>query len=261
MEVVLALVFLFALAKLTGFDKWLALKISMNQISAYEPDLSGLDAALPSILDKTDTADGDPSAQPAFDWSGIDTLAQENEDFFAWLTLPGTDIDYPVMLGADNDYYLHRDFYGKSLAAGTVFADYRCAADFSDSLTILYGHNMRNGTMFHQVLNYRDQAFLEENPAGWLVTPDMIYQLELFACCRVESDSSLYTIGTLEGAQWSSYLSLISQSALAQRNIDLTEGDHLVALSTCSYEFENARTILFARLTPYLSRADSDANA
>ena len=120
---------------------------------------------------------------------------------------------------------------------------------------------MRNGTMFHQILNYRDQTFLEENPTGWLVTPDTVYQLELFACCRVESDSSLYTIGTLDGDQWSSYLSLISQSALAQRDIGLSGGDHLVALSTCSYEFENARTILFARLTPYLSRADSDANA
>ena len=101
----------------------------------------------------------------------FDTLKQINSDIVAWIRIPGV-LDYSVVQGTDNSYYLHHTFRREYNIAGSVFLDARNKADFSDSKNIIYGHNMRDGSMFHVLRNFQDLDFYQANREIWLYLPD-----------------------------------------------------------------------------------------
>ena len=92
----------------------------------------------------------------AIDFSALDS---QNPDVVAWIQIPGTQINYPVVQGKDNDYYLHRDLNRQKSTAGTIFLDYADRADFSSLHNVLYGHHMKNGSMFKDISRYKDQGY------------------------------------------------------------------------------------------------------
>ena len=96
--------------------------------------------------------------------SAIDfaVLDSQNPDVVAWIQIPGTQINYPVVQGKDNDYYLHRDLNGQKSTAGTIFLDYADQADFSSLHNVLYGHHMKNGSMFKDISRYKDQGYFDQ---------------------------------------------------------------------------------------------------
>ena len=118
-------------------------------------------------------------------------LKEINPDIVAWLTIPGTNIDYPIAQHSDNDYYLHHLFTGEWNSSGCLFMDCRNELDFSDRHTIIYGHHMDNGTMFQNLMGYKSQEFYDQHPVGQLITPDGSYTLEFFAgyVASVEDDA------------------------------------------------------------------------
>ncbi|MCL2106825.1 MAG: class B sortase [Oscillospiraceae bacterium] len=175
---------------------------------------------------------------------GLPGLQGRNSDTVGWLTVPGTRIDYPFVRGPDNDFYLHRDFNGAYALAGTLFMDYRCAKDFSSKNTIIYGHHMKNGSMFGSLKKFQDKDFFAANSGAVIYLPDKIYALELFAFLSARSDDAiLYTEAPDEG-----FLAYVKRNARQYRDIGASAGDRFVTLSTCSYEFNNARMVLIGRI-------------
>ncbi len=177
----------------------------------------------------------------------IDSAQAMNSSFpdaVGWLYVPDTAINYPIMQGSDNDFYLHHAYDGSSLQAGSIFLDYRCENRFMNHVNILYGHNMRNGSMFAGLLNFSDSAYFESHKYGWLATPETVYRIDFFSCAKAHMDDELYD-GSTPVDEWLSHLSDIS---VVSENTDFSVNDRFISLSTCSYEFENARTILTGKL-------------
>jgi len=140
----------------------------------------------------------------------FDDLKQINPDIVAWIAFDNIDISYPVVQ-RDNSYYLSHTFEGKENVSGCIFMDEKNASDFSDNHTILYGHNMKNGTMFGMLKNYKEQEYLEENRYFTIYTPDAEYRYEISSARTVSVEHSLFT------------------------QTDLGGEDKVVTLSTCTY--------------------------
>ena len=191
----------------------------------------------------------------------IDSAQSLNEAYpnaIGWLYIPNTRISYPVMQGEDNEYYLHHDFDGSPLKAGSVFLDCRCENRFMNPVNILYGHNMKNGSMFAQVTSYTTDSFFEAHRYGWLSTPETVYRLDFFSCSIVRSDDRLYN-GNSPISEWIPH---IYDRAVVSREMSYSGNDRFISLSTCSYEFENARTVLTGRLvnTEEVDTIENDDN-
>lgn len=177
----------------------------------------------------------------------FDALLADCADVVGWLYCEGTPLNYPVVQSYDNDYYLRRLMNGKYNIAGTIFMDYRNSAHMTDWNTIIYGHYMKDGTMFGLLPKYREQAYYDAHPVLYYLTPNGDYKIEVVAGCVIPADSDLYTIPTtVEGRD------ALLEKALAQStfvsDVEIGEEDRLVTLSTCVYDYENARYVLIGVL-------------
>jgi len=171
-------------------------------------------------------------------------LRAKYPDAAGWLTVPGTNIDYPFVQSKDNDYYLRRDLDGRYAFAGTLFMDCRCAPDFTAQNTIIYGHHMKNGSMFGGLKAFADKDFFDENRGGTIFLPYTTLSLEFFAYLVIPSgDGTIYS-----PAPGEEYLDYVKQNARNYRDIGLTGEDRVVTLSTCAYEFDDARMVLLAKM-------------
>lgn len=165
-------------------------------------------------------------------------------DVVGWLYIPDTPINYPIMQRDDNDFYLHHAYDGSSLKSGSIFLDYRCENRFINPINIVYGHNMRNGSMFAGLLKFSDSAYFVSHRYGWLSTPEAVYRVDFFSCAKADMYDELYD-GSMPVSQWIPH---IADRSAVFRDADFSENDRFISLSTCSYEFENARTILTGKL-------------
>ncbi len=176
------------------------------------------------------------------DFGGLQKI---NGDVTAWLYCPDTKINYPVVQTVDNEYYLNRQFDGTWNSNGTLFLDCRCVQDFHDGNSIVYGHHMKSGAMFGELSNYKSQAFYEEHPCMYLATPEKTYRVELVAGCVVEADAGIYQDVTK--APDAAYY--MSRSTFRTPWETLPDGEWLT-LSTCSYEFDDARYVVLGIMVP-----------
>ena len=174
------------------------------------------------------------------------TLHNEYSDCIGWLYIPNTSVDEPVMHCTDNDYYLNHAFDGSSLQAGSVFLDCRCEGRFMNPINILYSHNMRNGSMFADIPKYSEESYFEAHKYGWLATPENIYRIDFFSCAKADWKDLLYDGGT----SVNDWIPHIYDCSVVSREVTYSENDRFISLSTCSYEFKNARTILTGKLVP-----------
>lgn len=124
----------------------------------------------------------------------FEELRKINEDIVAWIQIPGIDVDYPVVHGEDNEYYLHHTFQKEANKAGSIFLDYRNRADFTEQRVIIYGHNMKDGSMFSNLKKYQDNAFRKESGTAYLYLPEKTLQLEIVACERVSMRDGVYAL-------------------------------------------------------------------
>lgn len=171
-----------------------AQKINWQDILIYAPTpiaRETLDEAVNNSSDKP-SADRVPEDTKKELTAQVRQLSNEHSDSVAWLYIPGTNIDYPVMQSEDNEYYAHRAADGSYLYAGSLFMDYRCSSDFSDFNSVIYGHNMGNGTMFADIPNYENEEYFMEHSYGWLTTDDNVRLIDFFAVARTTDTSGLY---------------------------------------------------------------------
>lgn len=188
--------------------------------------------------------------------ASFEELLAVNGDVCAWLTLDGTRIDYPILQGEDNLSYINTDVYGSFALAGSIFLDSRCDNTFHDAYALVYGHHMDNGRMFGNLDKYKDGKFFGENSAGALILPDRSYKLEIFACMLVpaaegrifDTQMRQTDIGGLLDFAEAEAVHLRPDTVEAARG---AESPQIIALSTCSSEYTDARTIVLAYMTPY----------
>lgn len=184
-------------------------------------------------------------------------LLAVNPDVCAWITMDGTEIDYPVLQGETNLTYINTDVYGNFALAGSIFLDTRCDRNFEQAYHLLYGHHMENSEMFGDLDLYKDAEFFRENQTGMLILPGRIHSLQTFACLLVyASDDVIF-----EPDRWQDDIQGLLEYArdnalnrddetiaalLAACEDPGAETPQIVALSTCSSEFTDARTIVLA---------------
>ena len=177
----------------------------------------------------------------------FEVLAETNGDIIGWLYSEDTPINLPVVQSSDNERYLRRLVDGSWNSSGALFADYRNAGDFSDPNTVIYGHNMKNGKMFGTLPNYKRQAYYDEHPQMWLLTPDRNYKVELVAGYVTPTTSDVYSFDQSEEAVLAAVRQAIEKSTFTA-DAETAQGDRFLTLSTCSYEYDNARYVLIGRL-------------
>ena len=182
----------------------------------------------------------------------FEALQAYNPELYAWVRVPGTNIDYPVAqhAGEDQTYYLHHDLYGNAQFAGCIYSEEPSAKDFSDPVTVLYGHNMKNGSMFQNLHLFRDEAFFEEHPYVYIYTPEETFIYRIYALYAYDNRSITQSFDFEDESELEEYLEGTtnprSMDARLRRDIEVTNEDHVLTLSTCIYGDTGSRLLLQA---------------
>lgn len=177
----------------------------------------------------------------------FDSLHEISRDAIAWIYVPGVEINDVVAQAKDNDYYLHRLLDGTKASGGTLFVDFRNSADLSDWNTVIYGHNMKNGTMFAFLLDYGNPDYYEEHPVIYLYTPGKRYKIELIAGYTTSVDDPVYSAPATKESR-NAILDHAHKVSTFISDVTVGDGDRLVTLSTCSYAYDDARYVVIGKL-------------
>lgn len=194
-----------------------------------------------SVDDTTEATECTETNVPVF--VDFEKLTAEYPDTVGWLYCEGTPINYPVVQGKDNLRYLRRLPDGSYNAAGSLFADYRCKEVAASGNYIIYGHNMKNGSMFGTLVRYKSQNYYDEHPTLYYLTPERTFRIELIAGFVTKSTGEVYD--TQLSAE--KVRQLCTRSSFKSR-VTPQDGDVFITLSTCSYEYENARYVVIGRI-------------
>ena len=173
-------------------------------------------------------------------------LRTVNTDIIGWLFIEGSGINGPILQSEDNTKYLTAGYDGKANPAGAFFLDYECESDFSGQHNIIYGHNMKNGSMFHDLLNFKKESYFREHQEIIIYTPEKEICLQPIAVVCTEADGRRRITDFADRTEFQSYVTAMLEGGKyrEERTEDITK---LWSFVTCSYEFEDARTILYAR--------------
>lgn len=186
------------------------------------------------------------------DWKA---LKKVNPDVQGWLYQKGTVINYPVVQGTDNDTYLHTRFDKQWSGGGTLFVDYRMEKDFRGFNSIIYGHHMKDGSMFRSIRGYtKEEGYYDKHKTLELATPHGNYHLVVFSAFITKAtDENTYKM-TYDEAEKQAYIDRAweqSELPITRDSVDVTKDDRLVTLSTCAYDYEEARYIVMCKMVPW----------
>lgn len=190
-------------------------------------------------------------AELPIDFAG---LQEQNPEIYAWLRIPDTNIDYPILQheGEDQSYYLTHDMNGDSNQAGSIYTESYNQKDFTDPNTILYGHNMKNGSMFHNVRYFSDPEYFAEHSELFVYLPDRILKYQVISCYETDDRHLLGSYDFSDEEVYAAYLEEVlnprSMSAVVDETVKLTAEDRLLTLSTCIANKPNNRRLLQAVL-------------
>lgn len=178
----------------------------------------------------------------------FEALCAQNQDVVAWIYCPDTPINYPIVQASDNDTYLHRLLNGSYNTAGTLFMDYRNEADLSDWNTIIYGHNMKNDSMFGTLTDYKHQKYYDAHPVMYLLTPEENYKISILAGFVTPANGDVYNAFNPEEDEKAALIADWIKNSSFHGDSQLESEYRIITLSTCSYEFNNARYVVVGLL-------------
>ncbi len=204
------------------------------------------DAGDASGTDGASTANGASAQTGAALNVDFDGLRAVNQDVVGWVEIPGTGISYPIAQADDNRIYLDTGFDGSPSSSGAIFADCDCQADLMGAHTIIYGHHMRDGSMFAGLVDYKNADFFNSHPEILLATPERQLRLTVIAAYAVSADAPLRRFEFGEGEFEAFLAECLARSELARADIDLSQVDRLYSFVTCSYEADDMRTVVHA---------------
>ncbi len=187
---------------------------------------------------------GDENTQ-TFDF---DLLRESMPDVVGWITIEGTQIDYPIVQGEDNDYYLHHLPDGERNAAGSIMMDCACDGVFGNELNIIHGHHMKNDSMFGSLDCYKEKAYYLKHPTIQLYTPDGDFDVAIFAACTLDGEAFGYPTEFSSDSAFEKFIDKCRSRSAFTTDIDVSCGDRLLLLSTCSYSYETERMIVLGKI-------------
>ncbi|MBQ5798773.1 MAG: competence/damage-inducible protein A [Clostridia bacterium] len=243
------------LSKLVFTVSLIALIVSSTYMVTYFYEgtkQSGINEEIRNVYEKSNVKMNDDGVYESFD-----ELLSQNPHTAAWLTVPNANVDNPVVLGEDNDYYLNHNFLREKSRYGTLFFD--SAAKISKEKVsqnlVIHGHMMRDGSMFGSLYHYKNINFYKTNP---VITMRTLYdnaKYKIFAMMITNADKEQdngYTFNYLRPdfdtqSQFMQWIELIRERSIIDTGVEVIEGDEILTLSTCTYEFTNARFVIFAR--------------
>ena len=208
----------------------------------------------PTPVEATETPAPTPTEVPVEIPIDFATLQKENEDIYAWIKVDGTPIDYPVVQSnTDDSFYIHRGIDKEYLYAGAIYTEMQNAKDFSDPNTVLYGHNMKDGSMFASLHNFRDRDFFDKNREILIYTPEHILHYEIFAAYTYDDRHILNSFDFSDKKVYQEYLdeiyALRSMDAYILEQPVVTTEDKIITLSTCIGSNSSARYLVQGVLT------------
>lgn len=190
--------------------------------------------------------------QPVVANESVVRLQKKYKDVVGWLMIDDTNISNPYVKSKDNKDYVRTGLNGKHLTAGTLFLDMDSVSDFSSFNSLIYGHNMRNGSMFGDLDYFEKKTYFENHKTGTVFLADKTYHLDIFAFLVIKStDRNIYNCNIVTAEERQAFLDYVKTNARRYRDIGVSINDTILTLSTCSYEFDNARCVLICRAIPY----------
>lgn len=178
----------------------------------------------------------------------FEKLMEMNVDTVGWIRFhpEPSIINYPVVQGEDNDLYLHKTFSENENTLGAIFLDANCSSDFSDRHSIIYGHRMKDGSMFRKLEEYKDKSFWEENPYFYIYTTDgreMTYQI--YSVGVVEDTAETYTLSfENDDEAYQSFIDYTLSTADYDTGVEVTTDSQIVTLSTCTASSDEHRFVV-----------------
>ena len=178
----------------------------------------------------------------------LDALREVNPDVIGWIRIPGTKVDYPLLQGQDNDYYLKHTWDGKENSVGSIFMEHRNSPELTDFNTIVYGHNMNDGSMFANIRRYATDWYRQRHPYVYIAGPAGVYRYEVFSSYQAAVDSPAYGLSFHQDKTRADFLGTAIRDSQADFGIRPELTDRVLTLSTCSGVGYSHRWVLHARL-------------
>lgn len=164
----------------------------------------------------------------------IAALQEENPDVMGWIIIPGTKIDYPLMSSDSSDEYLHTAWDGSYSYAGSIYLEHQNSQDLSDFHTIVYGHNMKNGTMFGNLIGYSDLNFRNDHPYVYVLAGDTVFRYQVFSAYTADITGDTYRIGFRSPERKAQAVSYYLESSVIDTGVAVDENSRILTLSTCT---------------------------
>ena len=193
------------------------------------------------------TAPGDGSGVPID--VNFEMLREMNAGAVGWLYSPNTPINYPVVQSEDNSYYLKHLYNGQNNSSGAIFMDALNNPNLTDANTIIYGHNMKNGSMFATLQNYSEWWYYQQHPTLYYMTEDRDYRIDVFACYPEAPESEVYTINFDSAQTYAGYLQRMWSKSEISVNVPMSANDNIMTLVTCT-GYNSARYVVQGKITP-----------
>ncbi|TCL57258.1 sortase B [Kineothrix alysoides] len=199
------------------------------------------------------SGDMPPAAAESERFIDLTALQQENSDIVGWITIQDTMIDYPVMYTPkDGEYYLHRNFMQKYSLSGVPFIDAACSVTPRSDNVIVYGHNMKNGSMFSGLLSYQDETYWRAHKKILFYTSEEVQEYEILAAFLIDAaDASqvekYFSVNFSGEKEFDSYIEAVKKKSFYRTEVDVQYGDGLLTLSTCSYQITDGRFLVIAK--------------
>ncbi|MCI9120320.1 MAG: class B sortase [Oscillibacter sp.] len=184
----------------------------------------------------------------------LESLQAANPDVKGWISIPGTPVSYPVLQAADNEYYLYRTWQGERNSMGSVFLDSTSSPDFSDFSTLVYGHRMRNGTMFGSLREYRSQDYWQAHPSVYIVCEEGVARYDIYAAFEAEVRSQVYYLNFPEEEDRAAFVSYGLEHSQLDTGLQPGPEDRFLTLSTCTGNGYARRWVVQAVLADWSDR-------
>ena len=177
----------------------------------------------------------------------FDKLSKINSEIVGWLIVDGTNISYPIVQGINNEYYLTHLFNGEKNPSGCIFLDYKNSKDFSDKHSVIYGHNMKDDTMFGQLEKFKDEEFYKNNRTMTIITREKEYIVDIFAGYVTDTMDEIWQI-EFDNSNFEDWLNNIIKKSYFESEIKPSKDDKIITLAPCSVESNDSRFVLVGKI-------------
>lgn len=175
-------------------------------------------------------------------------LLNINSDFKAWINIPNTEVNYPVVQTEDNDYYLSHNFEKEQNAGGCLFISSNNTNPFQDKNTIIHGHHMRNGSMFASLMNFKEEDFAR-GTSIYINTENSLLEYKAFSVFYETANNDSYQNGFASNEAFLKYINVLKEKSMFDLDVgEFTENDTMITLSTCDYDVNDGRLLVCAKL-------------